>query len=245
MNLREFSDKYDVAKLRESDKVAYLAFYHLVKNGQVEFSITDILGWFDSLHFAPPNTSRLAAERLTRANGFIKGIRAGCYKLHATTITELTARIPEIPRQTLEVASDGSILPDSLLEGKRTYIERFGKQINVSYSHNLYDACAVLMRRMVEICLIHTYENLGLESTIKNGKSYIDLKAIIKDAVANSVLNLTKDSQECLDGFRELGNLSAHQLFYNCKPEEITRVKFKFRLLIEELFNKAGIKVEK
>ena len=198
MNLKEFSDKYDVTRLRESDKVAYLAYYHLVKNGQAEFSIIDIMGWFDSLHFAPPNTSRLASERLTRANGFIKGSRVGCYKLHATTIMELTSLIPEIPKQTLEIASDGSILPDSLLVGKRSYIERFGKQINVSYSQNLYDACAVLMRRMVEICLIHTYENLGLEPTIQNGKSYIDLKAIIKDAVANPVLNLTKDSQECL-----------------------------------------------
>ena len=244
MNLKEFSDKYDVANLREDDKVAYLAFYHLVKNGQVEFSMIDIIGWFDPLHFSHPNTSRLA-QRLTRANGFTKGSRLGWYKLHATAIKELTSRIPEIPRQTLEIDSDGSILPDSLLYGKRDYILRFGKQINVSYSKNLYDACAVLMRRMVEICLIHTYENLGLEPTIKNGKSFIDLKAIIKDAVTNPVLNLTSNSRECLDEFRELGNLSAHRLFYNCKPEEINRVKFKFRLLVEELFNKAGSKVEK
>ncbi len=102
------------------------------------------------------------------------------------------------------------------------------------------------MRRMVEVCLIHTYENLGIESqiSIALGK-YKDLKEIIKDAISSSAINLTLDSKECLDEFRQLGNLSAHQLFYNCKPEEINRVKKKFRLLIEELFNKAGKKVEK
>jgi hypothetical protein len=244
MNLIEFSEKYDVINLMETDKVAYLAYYHLVKNGQVEFSAADIVEWFDQLSFSLPNTYRLA-KKMVPKYGFRKGSSSGCYRLHAKAIPELKSKIPDVAKSTLEIESDGSILPDSLLEGKRDYIQRFGKQINASYSKNLYDACAVLMRRMVEICLIHTYENLGIESQIKENKRHKDLKTIIKDAVVNPTVNLTPPSQECLDEFRELGNLSAHQLNYNCRPEEINRVKHKFRLLIEELFNKAGRKVEK
>lgn len=244
MNLTEFSERYAITNLLEIRRVSYLAYYHLVKNGQTEFSIPDVVGWFSQLNLSLPNTSRLK-EKLTPKFGFTKGSKNGNYKLHANEISFLKEELRDIPRTTVEVESDGSILPDTLLEGKRDYIQRFGRQINASYSKNLFDACAVLMRRMVEVCLIHTYQNLGMEATIKNGKLYNDLRVIIKDALSNPALHLTSNAQECLDEFRELGNLSAHQLYYNCKREEIDRVKKQFRLLIEELFNKAGRHVEK
>jgi len=245
MNLQEFSDRYDLVSKKEIVKVSYLAFFYLQVNSQTDFLISEVKSWFETLHFPTPNPTRLE-RNLSTQNDFTKGGRLKSYKLHARKIKNLRELIPDIQIKSNDVESDGSILPDSLLDGKRSYIQQFGKQINSAYTNNIFDGCAVLMRRMVEVCLIHTYENLGIESqiSIALGK-YKDLKEIIKDAVSSSDINLTLDSKECLDEFRQLGNLSAHQLFYNCKPEEINRVKKKFRLLIEELFNKAGKKVEK
>jgi len=245
VTLSQFSEKHDLVGKNEIDKVAYLAFYNFRINGQVDFLVTEIKEWFNTLHFSEPNSSRLESK-LTASNGFTRGARNKSFKLHAKKIKELLELIPDIATKSTEVESDGSILPDSLLNGKRSYIQLFGKQINSAYTNNIFDGCAVLMRRMVEVCLIHTYENLSIDSQIKQGPDrYKDLKEIIKDAVVNPVVNLTPDSKDCLDEFRELGNLSAHQLYYNCKPEEINRVKKKFRLLVDELFNKAGRKVEK
>lgn len=245
MNLTEFAEKYDLVSKKEIIKVTYLAFYYLQIDKQTDFLINEVKTWFEALHFPAPNPTRLE-KNLSTVNYFTKGNRSKSFKLHAKKIKELREILPDIQMKSVEVESDGSILPDSLLIGKRQYIQQFGKQINSSYSNNIFDGCAVLMRRMVEVCLIHTYENLGILSqiSIAQGK-YKDLKEIIRDAISNPDINLTPDSKDCLDEFRVLGNLSAHQLFYNCKPEEIDRVKKKFRLLIEELFNKAGKKVEK
>ena len=245
MNLQEFSDKQNFLSKKEVEKVAYLAFYQLQINAQVDFIIDEVENWFKALHFSEPNASRLISN-LKASSDFTRGERPKSFKLHAKKIKELQSLIPDISIKSTDIDSDGSILPNSLLDGKRSYIQQFGKQINSAYTNNIFDGCAVLMRRMVEVCLIHTYENLGIDSQIRYGPTkYKDLKEIIKDAITNPDVNLTPDTKDCLDEFRELGNLSAHQLYYNCKPEEINRVKKKFRLLVEELFNKAGRKVEK
>jgi hypothetical protein len=245
VKLEEYSRKYDLVSKTEIDKVAYLAFYHLKIQSHDSFTISDINDWFTKLHYSIPNSSRLR-KKIRASSIFIRGITPDSISLHARQIKKFDLEILDLSKITREVISDGSILPDTLLEYKRAYIQKFGKQINASYSKNIFDGCAVLMRRMVEICLIHTYENLGIESQIKSGPDkYKDLKEIIKDARTNTDINLTSKSKACLDEFRILGNLSAHQLYYNCKIEEINNVKLNFRILIEELFNKSGKKVEK
>jgi hypothetical protein len=245
MRLQEFSEKYNLLSKKETEKIAFIAFYHLHFHSQIDFTIPEVKAWFDALHFPEPNSTRVR-NSLVSPNGFTKGQRANSFKLHAKKIKEIFEACPDIAVHSVDVDSDGSILPNSLLDGKRSYIQQFGKQINSAYTNNIFDGCAVLMRRMVEVCLIHTYENFSIDGQIKNETDkYKDLKEIIKDAKTNPAINLTPDSKACLDEFRELGNLSAHQLYYNCKQEEINRVKQKFRLLIEEFFNKAGRKVEK
>jgi hypothetical protein len=245
MDINEFSNRQNLLSKTEIEKVFYLAFYYLRLNSQEEFDLDDVKRWFSMLNLPAPNITRLG-KKLSASSDFIRGKRVKSYRLHAKRIKELQELLPDIAYKSTEVTSDGEILPNSLLDGKRQYIQQFGKQINSTYRNNIFDGCAVLMRRMVEICLIHVYENLGIDNQIKIGPDkFKDLKEIIKDAVSNSAVNLTKDSKDCLDEFRELGNLSAHRLYYNCKSEEINNVKKEFRLLVEELFNKAGKKVEK
>ena len=245
MEIEDFSSEYDLNAKIEIEKVAYLAFFYLKTKDLDEFTISDINNWFNILHFSIPNSSRLQ-KKIRESRDIIKGRRGNSFRLHARQISAFESSIQDLAKKSIEVISDGSILPSSLLLNKRSYIINFGKQINASYTNNLFDACAVLMRRLLEICLIHTYENFGIESQIKiSPDKYRDLKFIIKDAATNTTLSLTKESKECMDEFRLLGNLSAHHLYYNCKIEEIDRQKLNYRLLIEELFNKAGRKAEK
>jgi len=244
MNLEDFAGAVEITKAKEIERVALLVYFQFQTGGHNEFLVSDLKPMFQTINVAQPNPSRLI-QNIRKSRLFIKGAKADAFRLHADTISEFSARFGSLLAKPKEVQSDGSILPDSLLIDKRAYIQRYGKQINASYSAGIFDGCAVLMRRLVEICLIHVYENAGLLSSIEESPGrYKDLRLIIDDAVLNSTIALTKDSRDCLDSFRILGNLSAHKLFYNCRSEEIQKVKLQFRLLIEELFNKAGKKVE-
>lgn len=117
------------------------------------------------------------------------------------------------------------------------------KQINTSYEQNLFDGCAVLMRRLIEVLLILTYHNFQIESAIQNNDgSYISLNNTIADAKSNMFINLSKTTKSCIDKFRMLGNFSAHEIYYNARRADIEKVQMLYRVAVEELLYKAGIK---
>lgn len=245
MTIDEFAAAAKLLDSDELERVALLAYYRAQTEGVKEFVLSELKPIFHSLDLPEPNWTRLGKKMISR-KAFLRGQKSGTFRLHGFRKQELAARFDGLLSLPREAKSDSSVIPDSLLLGKRDYIVRFGAQINASYTNGISDGCAVLMRRLLEVCLIHCYENHGLSATIEiSSGRHKDLSVIVADAKTNTSLRLTKDAADCLEIFRELGNLSAHRLYYNCRREEIDKVKHKYRLVIEELFLKAGKCVEK
>ena len=64
-------------------------------------------------------------------------------------------------------ASD-SIVPLSVVRNSRAYIERIVYQVNGCYDSGWYDACAVMIRRLIETLLIEAFESVGISEKIKS-----------------------------------------------------------------------------
>lgn len=143
------------------------------------------------------------------------------------------------------ILENQSILPSKLYVNTRGYIEQLSKQINSSYENKLYDCAAVIMRRLMEILLILSFQKNNIDKKIldKSGQKYITLEKIIKIAITESKLKLSSNTKNDMDTFRELGNLSAHKIWYNCTKKDIEPLILKYRAIIEELMYKAGIKI--
>jgi hypothetical protein len=243
LNLEEFARSVELVRLSELDRVRLLAFfYHKIYNKK-EFRKDDILEWFQQLHFPSPNISRLLG-RIRSSRHFVKGSANGEFKLHALTLDELQAQFPGLRADSEEVVSTDTILPYSIYESTRGFIESLAKQINASYEYNIFDGCAVLMRRLVEVLLILTYEHLGVESGIQDSSgNYVPLEKIIASAKSSNHLKLSRDSKAVLEEFRQIGNFSAHKIYYNCRRADLKRIATSYRATIEELLYKAGIRV--
>jgi hypothetical protein len=242
MKLEIFAQKCDLTHKTEIEKVAFISYLFFQTEGCQEFDRNDIHNWFDHLNFAQPNMSRLISG-LIKSQYFIKGKGKNAFRLHARQIAKFESTINWLNDTTEEIEFSGLILPEAVFLKSRGYIENIAKQINASYENNLFDACAVLMRRLVEILLIHTYQNYGLDSLITSSSGqYKELSGIIKDSINNQKVNLSKGTKECLDTFRILGNFSAHRIEYNCKRGDIKLVALDYRALVEELLYKAGIR---
>lgn len=142
------------------------------------------------------------------------------------------------------ISQNGSILPDTLLLDMPEYMKRLSQQINASFEAKLYDCTAVIMRRLLEILLVLSYQNNGIEAEImdSNGRHHLTLDKIIRNAEQNSTLALSANSKTDMGIFKELGNYSAHKIWYNCTYQDIQKHILKYRVLIEELLYKAGIK---
>lgn len=243
MNIAKFIEIAEFAKQSEVDKACLFAFYHLKKEGVTEFTVSDYAHWIEGNNFSQPNRTRLA-ERLKQHPKTIKGSAKNSFKLRHEYLKELDARFPQLAEKSQDVVDDGSILPPVLYEKTRGYIESLAKQVNSAYEKNIFDGCAVLMRRLEEVLLIMSYEHIGISAAIKDPATgtYLMLERIVTDAAGNATLNLSRNSRKSIDVFRELGNYSAHKITYLCRREYIKEKIDEYRALIDELLYKAGLR---
>lgn len=140
------------------------------------------------------------------------------------------------------INSESELIDESKFCGKRNYLTRLIQQINHSYANNCYDAAAVLMRRLFEIMLILSYQNLGIDNEIKDksGSGYIMLDGIVKmqlTTIHSSYLELRLS----LIHSEKVGNFSAHNITYTAGIKDIDDIKLNYRAMLEELYNKAGL----
>lgn len=143
---------------------------------------------------------------------------------------------------TVTVDQLGTVLPDALFSSLPANVQSLCKQINASYEKNLFDCTAVIMRRLLESLLVLSYQRAGIEADIMNGNYHVTLDKIIKNAEQNTTLALSSNTKKDMALFKDLGNYSAHKIWYNCTQGDIKPHILKYRAIIEELMYKAGLK---
>lgn len=242
MTLDQFVKASDLLGVRELEKVRLLSFFFFKTANNKDFTVADVLSWFSRLSLPEPNRTRLVTA-LRSSRAFTKGAAVGTWRLHAIELDELQGRYPGLVSGSEEVVSDDTILPNPLYAGTRGFIESLAKQINASFEYNIFDGCAVLMRRLLEVLLILSYEHANEEKRIQDGDgNYRMLEAIISDAKSNPVLRLSRNTKSALDAFRVLGNFSAHKIYFTCRRSDLTKVSAEYRACFEELLYKSGIR---
>jgi hypothetical protein len=242
MTLEKFIKDSGLADLDEWEKALYFAFYHLKKSAIEEFSPGEAANWIRERNMGNPNSSRLGT-RLRYSRSTVKGGKNGSLRLHHKFVTEMEEKFPQLAEKSQEVMDDGAILPPVLYENTRGYIASLAKQINRSYEENIFDGCAVLMRRLEEVLLILSYQHLKIDDQIKDPQgNYVLLEGIVTNAQSNKTLNLSRNGKKTIEKIREMGNYSAHQITYQCRREWIQEKIEEYRALVTELLSKAGIK---
>lgn len=141
------------------------------------------------------------------------------------------------------IEQDGTILPSSIFENLSPNIQSLCKQINASYENNLFDCTAVMMRRLLEGLLVLSYQNLDAEKEITEKSGWHStLDKIIRNAEQNAKLALSANTRKDMALFKDLGNYSAHKICYNSTQQDIKPHILKYRVIIEELMYKSGLK---
>lgn len=244
MQIIDFLEATELSAKSESERAKLLCFYHYKETGETVFSMALISELMVNSGFNAPNTSRLK-------NKLIKGKDKAFLKTKGKTITiefvpatfqSLEKSIGGLWLNSTTIESDSELIDETKFCGHRGYLDRLIQQINHSYTHNCYDAAAVLLRRLFEVLLVLSYQNLGIDAEIRDasGYGYIMLEGIVKNAKANRTLNLSRIKNE-FDTFRMVGNFSAHNITYTAGKKDIDDIKLNYRVMLEELFNKAGL----
>lgn len=140
-------------------------------------------------------------------------------------------------------ATDEGLFPLQLLvQANRGYLVTVGKQMNGCFNQGWYDACAVMMRRLIEIAIIEAFEHCGIANKIKGGDgNYLHLSDLVAMALKETVWTLSRNSRRYLPQLRDVGHMSAHGRYFHATKDDIEKVSQGARVVIEEFLHHAAL----
>ena len=135
------------------------------------------------------------------------------------------------------------VVPRSLVRGTRGYIEKIANQANGCYENGWYDACSVMMRRLIETLIIETYEKYSIAHKIKNGQGdFFFLRDLITHCLSESAWNLSRNCKQALPKLKDIGDKSAHSRRYVAQRGDLDPLLPDIRLVVQELLFLARLK---
>jgi hypothetical protein len=142
-----------------------------------------------------------------------------------------------------DLQSDDGLFPLSLLvKTRRGYLVVVGRQANACYAAGWYDACAVMMRRLLETSIVEAFESKGIAPHIKNAQGeFVALSELIQRALAETTWNLSRNTKKALPNLRDVGHISAHSRRFTAQKSDISKVQQDFRIALEEFLHLANL----
>ncbi|HEL4163761.1 TPA: hypothetical protein UM336_001200 [Stenotrophomonas maltophilia] len=138
---------------------------------------------------------------------------------------------------------DDHVVMFSLVRNSRGYIERVVHQINGAYANGWYDACAVMIRRLVETLIIESFEKHGISDKIKGASGdFLFLRDLITVTLAEASWNLSRNTKQALPRLKDVGDLSAHSRRYIAQRKDIDKLVQDLRVVVQEFVTVAELK---
>ena len=135
------------------------------------------------------------------------------------------------------------VIPVTLVRGTRGYIERIANQVNGAYENGWYDACAVMIRRLVETLIIETFEHHQIAGKIKTTSGdFLYLRDLVDKSLAEQTWNLSRNCKQSLPRLKDIGDKSAHSRRYNAVLGDLAPLLSDIRLIVQEFLYLAKLK---
>jgi hypothetical protein len=135
------------------------------------------------------------------------------------------------------------VLLSSITRGTRGYIEKLVNQINGAYENGWYDACSVMIRRLIETLIIEVFEHHKTDNRIKGPSGdFLYLNDLISRTLSSSDWNLSRNTKKALPKLKDIGDRSAHSRRYIAHRGDIESIVPDLRVVVQELVYLAGLK---
>ena len=166
-------------------------------------------------------------------------------KLALSTAKAIQDEVPlrNMPPEKGPKSTSEHVLAFSLVRDTREYIEQVTNQINGCYENGWFDACAVMIRRLVETLIIEVAEHQGIGSKIKDSNGYfVYLNELVNIIVAETALGLSRSTITALPRLKKIGDLSAHSRRFIAHRRDIEKIMDDLRVVSQELIFLADFK---
>lgn len=135
------------------------------------------------------------------------------------------------------------VIPLSVIRNTRGYLEKVANQVNGSYEQGWFDACAVMVRRLVETLIIEVFEHHHIDYKIQDPNGdFLPLKDLVNLTLNETTWNLTRNTKQGLPKLKSVGDLSAHSRRYVAHRPDIDKIINDLRVVVQELVYLADLK---
>jgi len=158
------------------------------------------------------------------------------YALRVGQFTSKQAEEMWAPADEAQPPRHEAVIPGSVFRGSKPYIEKIVFQINGSYASSCFDACSVMIRRLLETLIIEAFERHGASDQIQdlNG-SFVKLGGMIDRTLVCSKWNLSRNTKRDIKKLKDIGDLSAHNRYYLANRDDIDKARESVRVVTQEL----------
>ena len=215
--------------LSKAAQIDYIAYFLVLK--QSDFTPKDIKDAFDMVNV--PQYSNINAYLSNHLKKKFISKTKGRYALTRQFYNELDAQFNT--QKCLPLPSD-DLFPKEILDGTRRYVIDMGNQAILCFDLGLYDACAVMIRKLLETLIIEAFERYKVADKIKNkDDNFPYLSDLISFLLNEKTWNISRNAKTGFMSIKNSGDLSAHNRRYCAKKQDILDIKQPIRICIEEL----------
>jgi hypothetical protein len=235
----DFSRHLAKLNLSHADRAVAFLYYYRETQEFDERSVSDLAEDLHDEDFPKPNVTYLR-KSLSKNKFTIRGSQSGLYQLDVRRIEELEAIYGQLLKRR-KVSVSKHLIPPEWVTGTRRYLEQIVYQINAAYEYGMYDASAVLMRRLMESLIIEIYIHEKKRHDIQVNGIFLMLDKLISHITTDKGISLSRNTPKTMREIKELGDTAAHDRTYITSQVDIDDLKARYRRLIQELLSKAGI----
>lgn len=233
-SLEDFVEKIDNFNfLKPAHKIQFFSYYVQEVKGLKPFKAKNIEECFTSLHVKVySNVGSFLNKNSSGKNHLYIKSTAG-YTLERNSKEQIAEKIGQVKIK----KPSNNLYPIELFKDTRGYLESVASQASVCYDFGQFDACSVMIRKLLETLIIEVFEKNKLESKIKNSQGHYNyLSDLITEFVnQKDAFKIGRNTIQSLPKLKKLGDLSAHNRRYVAKKPDIENIKDDIRIILEEL----------
>ena len=233
MTLEEFIIRIDnFLSLKSSEQIPYFGYYILKYQNKESFIAKEIEKCFIETHITPYSNISAYLSKEKKAKHMLSHKNGG-YILSRTVENQISNTIGEVKVN----EPSGNLFPLELFNNTRTYLQKTAKQAILCYDYQIYDACLVMIRRLIETLIIELYERFEIKEQIQDAKgNYLFCSDLIDKLLTEKKLwTIGRNSVKALPDIKTKGDLSAHNRRFNATKTDIDTIKVGLRVVLEEL----------
>ncbi|HAH44487.1 MAG TPA: hypothetical protein DCM07_06440, partial [Planctomycetaceae bacterium] len=202
-NRSEFCADLADLTLTHIDRAVAVLWYYRQSQEFEERAASDLAADLHEEGFPKPNVTRLR-EDLRKSRYVVKGKRTGTFQLDVRHLVALDEQYQDM-LGLRRITVTGAVLPVESVAGTRAYLEQMVYQINGAYESGLYDASAVMCRRLMESLIIEVYISKKRQHEIQNNGVFVFLDSLVKYISNDKSLTLGRNTPKTMAEVKSVG----------------------------------------